>query len=53
MFFSKQLLNPVIVGELKLEVPDFVKLEHDKEAKTAMLSIENVDEKQQHEMWGA
>ena len=41
------------LGELTLEVPDFVKLEHDTEAKTASLSIEDVDEKKQHEMWGA
>lgn len=27
-------------------------MEHDLEAKTATLSILNVDEKQQHEMWG-
>jgi large subunit ribosomal protein L6 len=40
------------LGELTLEVPDFVKLEHDTEAKTASLSIEDVDEKRQHEMWG-
>ncbi|KFH45956.1 54S ribosomal protein L6-like protein [Hapsidospora chrysogenum ATCC 11550] len=40
------------LGELELEIPDYVKMEQDPEARTATLSILNVDEKQQHEMWG-
>lgn len=47
------LTRDLILGELQLDVPDYLKMEHDTEAKTATLSILNVDEKQQHEMWGA
>jgi hypothetical protein len=40
------------LGELELEIPDYVKMEQDPETGTATLSILNIDEKQQHEMWG-
>lgn len=39
-------------GELSLDVPDYVKLERNEEDKTALLSVDNVDEKGQAEMWG-
>ncbi|KAF4124335.1 large subunit ribosomal protein L6 [Geosmithia morbida] len=40
------------LGQLELEVPDFVKLEKNEEEKTAILSVANVDAKGQQDMWG-
>lgn len=40
------------IGELKLEVPEFVKIEQDVAAQTAKLTVEDDNIKQQKEMWG-
>ncbi len=42
----------MVIGELELEVPDYVKMQQDLEAKTATLTILDIDQKDQHEMWG-
>jgi ribosomal protein L6P/L9E len=39
-------------GELKLEVPEFVKLAQDTSNQTAILSVEDANIHQQKEMWG-
>lgn len=36
-----------------MDIPDFIKIDHDTEARRATLSVANRDEKQQREMWGA
>lgn len=41
------------IGSLSLEVPEFVKLEQDLVNKTALLTVEDANVKQQKEMWGA
>ena len=40
------------LGKLDLEIPPFIKIDQDAEARRAVLSIENTKEKQQMEMWG-
>ncbi|KAG6010920.1 hypothetical protein E4U21_002590 [Claviceps maximensis] len=40
------------LGELNLDVPDFVSLKQDLENKTALLSVENANIKDQQMMWG-
>lgn len=35
-----------------MDIPDFIKIDHDVEARRATLSVANRDEKQQREMWG-
>ncbi|RYP75785.1 hypothetical protein DL769_003741 [Monosporascus sp. CRB-8-3] len=39
------------LGKLDLEVPPYLKIDHDAEARRAVLSIENGEVKQQNEMW--
>lgn len=39
-------------GKLDLNVPPFLKLDHDTEARKLVLSIEDRSEKKQKEMWG-
>lgn len=41
------------LGKQSLEVPAFVNFDHDADSRKTMLSIENKDEKNQREMWGA
>lgn len=43
----------VHTGKLDLNVPPFVKMDYDTEARRLVLSIENREEKKQKEMWGA
>ncbi|RYP25016.1 hypothetical protein DL765_000244 [Monosporascus sp. GIB2] len=40
------------LGKLDLEIPPYLKIDHDAEARRAVLTIENSEEKQQNEMWG-
>lgn len=40
------------LGELKLDVPGFVRLEENKEDKTVSLGVEDANVKHQKEMWG-
>lgn len=40
------------LGELKLDVPGFVRLEENKEEKTVSLGVEDANVKHQKEMWG-
>ncbi|KAH7630216.1 mitochondrial 54S ribosomal protein YmL16 [Sordaria sp. MPI-SDFR-AT-0083] len=40
------------LGQLEMDIPDFIKIDHDVEARRATLSVANRDEKQQREMWG-
>ncbi|KAJ4423097.1 54S ribosomal protein L6 mitochondrial [Gnomoniopsis sp. IMI 355080] len=40
------------LGKLDLNVPPFVKMDYDTEARRLVLSIENREEKKQKEMWG-
>lgn len=40
-------------GKLDLNVPPFLNLDHDLEARKLVLSIEDRSEKKQKEMWGA
>ncbi|RYO92038.1 hypothetical protein DL766_003684 [Monosporascus sp. MC13-8B] len=40
------------LGKLDLEIPPYLKIDHDAEARRAVLTIENGEEKQQNEMWG-
>lgn len=35
-----------------MDIPDFIKIDHDAEARRATLSVANRDEKEQREMWG-
>lgn len=39
-------------GQLEMDIPDFIKIDHDAEARRATLSVANRDEKEQREMWG-
>lgn len=41
------------LGKQSLEVPAFVNFDHDADSRKTMLSIENKEEKNQREMWGA
>jgi hypothetical protein len=41
-----------LVGELKLEVPDFVELQQDLENRSVALNVQDTTAKQQKEMWG-
>lgn len=43
----------VHIGKLDLNVPPFVQMDYDREARRLVLSIENREEKKQKEMWGA
>lgn len=43
----------VHIGKLDLNVPPFVKMDYDTEARRLVLSIEDRQAKQQKEMWGA
>ncbi|KAB5583261.1 ribosomal protein L6, alpha-beta domain-containing protein [Coniochaeta sp. 2T2.1] len=40
------------LGELNLEIPPYLKIDHDAAARRAVLSVDNTDEKNQREMWG-
>ncbi|KAI1326580.1 54S ribosomal protein L6 [Xylariaceae sp. FL0255] len=40
------------LGKLDLEIPPFLKIQQDLTARKAVLSVENIDVKQQKEMWG-
>ncbi|KAI0835115.1 ribosomal protein L6 [Hypoxylon sp. FL0890] len=40
------------LGKLDLEIPMFIKINHDEASRRAVLSIENSEIKQQMEMWG-
>lgn len=40
------------LGQLEMDIPEFIKIDHDAEARRAVLSVENRDEKHQREMWG-
>ncbi|KAK3401944.1 ribosomal protein L6, alpha-beta domain-containing protein [Sordaria brevicollis] len=40
------------LGQLEMDIPEFIKIDHDTQARRATLSVENRDEKQQREMWG-
>ncbi|KAK3492535.1 ribosomal protein L6, alpha-beta domain-containing protein [Neurospora hispaniola] len=40
------------LGQLEMDIPDFIKIDHDAEARRATLSVANRDEKEQREMWG-
>jgi hypothetical protein len=40
-------------GTLDLEIEPFVKIEQDSETRTALLSVEDQNTKNQKEMWGA
>lgn len=40
------------LGKLDLEIPPYLKIDHDAESRKAVLSIENIAEKCQMEMWG-
>jgi len=35
-----------------MEIPPYLKIEHDTEARTALLSVEDQEIKKQKEMWG-
>jgi hypothetical protein len=35
-----------------MDLPQFVQLQHDQDAKTALLSVDDVNVKEQKEMWG-
>lgn len=40
------------LGKLDLEIPPYLKIDHDAETRKAVLSIEDIEAKQQMEMWG-
>ncbi|KAK4241513.1 hypothetical protein C8A03DRAFT_12256 [Achaetomium macrosporum] len=40
------------LGELTLEIPDFININHDDEARTVVLSVKDSEHKGQREMWG-
>ncbi|KAL2135785.1 hypothetical protein VTI74DRAFT_6990 [Chaetomium olivicolor] len=40
------------LGQLELEVPDYVQLDHDPEARRVVLSVKDRDQRNQREMWG-
>lgn len=39
-------------GQLELDIPSFVKLDHDAEGRKAVLTVEDKEQKKQMEMWG-
>jgi large subunit ribosomal protein L6 len=39
-------------GQLNLEIPPYLKIDHDTEARKAVLTVEDNFVKQQREMWG-
>lgn len=40
------------LGKLELTIPPYIKIDHDVEARKALLSIEDINERQQMAMWG-
>ncbi|VBB80147.1 Putative mitochondrial LSU ribosomal protein L6 precursor [Podospora comata] len=40
------------LGQLELDIPSFVKLDHDAEGRKAVLTVEDKEQKKQMEMWG-
>ncbi|KAK4180082.1 ribosomal protein L6, alpha-beta domain-containing protein [Triangularia setosa] len=40
------------LGQLELDIPSFVKLDHDTEGRKAVLTVEDKEQKKQMEMWG-
>lgn len=50
---GKLTLSVRYAGSLDLTIPPFLKIDHDIEARKAVLTIEDDTVKQQKEMWGA
>jgi large subunit ribosomal protein L6 len=41
-----------LTGQLELDVPDYVNIDHDPDARRIKLSVKDQNERHQREMWG-